>query len=199
MENVLKNKYLLLVLFVILLFSGVYFFRSNRKDTNQDNIVSLDNDKFNKAMYNAQIAFGQKDYAKSIASYEEALTYSESDKAYSGLYTVYSAQQNWEKVLESLDKAIAINPLNADYWIWKLFVLDEQFKNIRFGDLSMIYDEAMNKIDPRLRNNLTINFARIAESNKQINKAISLWQKAKELSPDQAQIYEDEIKRLRNI
>lgn len=162
--------------------------------TNKD--LSGDNTgKFNTAMRNAQIAFGAGKYGKSIAYYNEALLYIKSDKVYSGLFITYGAKKDWTSARKAIDAAIELNPLNADYWIWKLSLLDEQTDS-SFTDLKKIYEEGLVKIDPRKRADLTTHFAGIAENNAQKAEAIALWEKAKQINPSKSSIYQAEIDRL---
>lgn len=197
-----KNQIFILVTVVLVVLSFLlYKYGFILKDDvdnkqNQDTVVATGNEEFNEAMKQAQTAFGQGDYDKSIEYYNEALSYMSSDKVYSGLYITYTAKKDWVKAQESLDKAIELNPLNADYFKWKLSLLDDQ-TDASYSELKSIYDEAMTVIDPRARINLTTHFANIAESNGKKSDALSLWEKAKELFPTQSEKYQAEIDRLK--
>lgn len=156
------------------------------------------NKTFNEAMSKAQKAFVAKDYALAITSYDNALGLKKSDTAYAGLYTVYSAQQEWVKAIGSLDKAIELSAYNADYWIWKLLLLDEKTSS-PYVELRKLYEEGMQKIDPRKQVDLTTSFARIAESNNEPTEALRYWEKAKELMPLNAKTYQSEIDRINSL
>ena len=165
----------------------------NNKDAPIGPVESVD---FNDAMKRAQEAFGKKEYDRSINYYKEALTFEKSDKAYSGLYVAFTAQQDWAKAVEYLGKAIEANALNGDYRKWQLTILDEK-TNATFTDLKKLYDEAMPKIDPRARVDLTTHFARLAGNSGEKVEAVLLWEKAKVLYPDRANIYQTEIDKLK--
>lgn len=158
--------------------------------------VSDNTAKFNTAMTNARTAFGKGEYPKAIGYYDEALLYSKVDTVYSGLFTVYGAQGEWEKARASLDSAIALNPLYTEYWKWKLTVLDGKTSS-SFQDLQKVYEEGLLKGDKRTRVNLVTHFASIAEGNAQKSEAIALWEYAKTLYPQNGVIYQAEIDRLR--
>ena len=79
---------------------------------------------WNNAMNNARAAFGKGEYDKSISFYNEALSYYKGDEPYSGLFVVYSAQNNVDQARIAIDVAIKLNPLFAEYWVSKLGLLD---------------------------------------------------------------------------
>jgi len=152
--------------------------------------------KWETSMKNAQMAFGKGEYDKSIAFYNEALTYFNKDEAYSGLFVVYSAQNNIDKALIAIDSAIKINPKFTEYWKSKLSLLDDK-TDVSFTDLKKVYEEGILKVDASTKINLVTHFAVIAEKNWQKFEAISLWEYAIRLYPDNKLIYQAEIDRLR--
>jgi tetratricopeptide (TPR) repeat protein len=160
--------------------------------------AKMNTEKFNSTMQNAQIAFGKGEYDKSIALYKEALVYNNSDKVYSGLFFAYSAKNDITNARIALDTAIKMNVGYTDYWKWKLTLLDEK-TNVSFADLKRIYEEGMNNVDTLRKFNLVTHFAVIAENNKEIAYAITLWEKAKELYPAKASVYQAEIDRLKAL
>ena len=209
----------IVVLIIVLLVAGVFYFKTKRggdvvlEDNTPvlpDNTVQGGRDslapapvaeditaKFNAAMDRARAAFLKKDYAKSIASYQEALTYRKTDTPYSGLFVVYGAQGEWAKALEALDAALKINSFFDGYWKSKIEVLSEQ-TSAGFADLLKVYNEGMLKVDPRYKVNLVTFFAGIAEKYGQKDKAVSLWQEAIKLYPQNTSSYQAEIERLQN-
>lgn len=153
-------------------------------------------DTFNKAINKAQVAFGKKDYDGAISAYNEALNYIKSDKVYAGLYTAYTAKQDWPSALKALDSALSLNSANPDYWKWKMTLLDEK-TDAKFADLKLIYEDGLTKVDPRTKINLVTHLASIAVSNQEKTEAIALWEKAKELYPENAAVYQKEIDKLK--
>jgi|SRR3989344_1676184 len=151
--------------------------------------------KWNTAMDNARAAFGKGEYDKSIAFYNEALSYKKTDTVYSGLFVVYSAQNNIDQARVAIEAAIKLNPLFTEYWKSKLAMLDEK-TNVSYQDLQTIYSEGLLKVDPKTKIDLVTYFAGIAERNGQISDAISLWEYAKNLYPQNVLIYQAEIDRL---
>lgn len=177
----------------------------NKNDTalevtkNQENIVTDDSKKnFSQAIQNAQIAFGKGEYKESVTYYKEALSFIESDRAYSGLSITYGAQKDWINARIAIDKAIELNPLFTDHWIWKIQILDDK-TNTSFIELKKIYTEGLSKVDPKTKVNLVTSFARIAENNKETLEAISLWEYAIELYPTNKDIFGQEIDRLKGL
>lgn len=161
-------------------------------------VITANGDSFNKAIKNAQDSYLAKRYDESLNYYNQALKYLNSDLAYSGMFNVYSAQKDWVRAQSVLDKAIALNPLNTDYWKWKLTILDQQ-TNTSFAELKKIYEEGISKSLPRSRINLVIHFARIAEGNGQKTEAINTWEYAIKLYPDNSASYQTEIDRLKSL
>lgn len=154
--------------------------------------------KYNEAMNVARQKFNDKKYNEARWAYLEAKLYMETEGVYAGLYTVYTAQEDWVSANFAVDQAIRVKELNADYWKWKLSLRDERFED-SFEELDKIYTDAQNKIDPRQRINLATHFARIAEGNGKISRAIELLEDAKEWAPDFADTYQQEIDRLEGL
>lgn len=152
--------------------------------------------KWNTAMGNARTAFGKGEYDKAIIFYNEALSYYKTDTGYSGLSVVYGAQNNIDQARIAIESAIKLNPLFTEYWISKLSLLDDK-TNVSYQDLQKIYNEGLTKVDPKTKINLVTYFAGVAEKNWQKDDAISLWEYAKNLYPQNSSIYQAEIDRLR--
>ncbi|MDQ3076319.1 MAG: hypothetical protein M3Q34_04300 [bacterium] len=159
-------------------------------------IITADKTKFNTLLQEGSKAFMDKNYSLAIKKYNEALVLDASDVVYIRLYSVYNAQGDIKKAEEMLNKAIAKNPSYTDYWTTKLTFLDEM-TTTSFTGLKKVYAEGLTKVDPKTKINLVTTFAGIAESNGEINEAISLWTYAKTLYPENASIYDQEINRLK--
>ncbi len=159
---------------------------------------SLDAQRFGYAMTNARNAVGQKDYKAALKQYNLALKYQKTDTAYIGLYVVYGAQGEWVDARNALDKALALAPTNADYWRWKLTLLDEK-TDTPYEVLVSLYEDGMNKVDTAYKVNLVTHFGRIAEYNGRINDAIAQWELAKTIIPEYKAIYQSEIDRLNTM
>jgi tetratricopeptide (TPR) repeat protein len=151
--------------------------------------------KFNTLLANGAKAFTSKNYAEALKNYNEALTLSDSDVVYIRLHSVYSAQGNNTKALEMLNIAISKNPAYTDYWNTKLTFLDEKTDS-SFADLQAVYQEGLTKVDSRTKINLVTHFARIAESAGNYAEAISIFEYAKTVYPQNAKVYQAEIDRL---
>lgn len=132
---------------------------------------------------------------KSLSYYSEALGLQKRDVVYTGMYTVYLAQENWMKALEMLNKAIELAPVYPDYWSWKIELLDQK-TNTSYEDLKLIYEEGLSKVDQKTKVNLVTRFAMVAEINDEKADAISFWEYAKTLFPANNKIYQSEIDRL---
>ncbi len=163
---------------------------------NNPQIISVDKTKFDTLLQNGSKAFMDKNYSLAIKIYNEALVLDDSHIVYIRLYGVYNAQGEIKKAEDVLNKAIAKNPSYTDYWITKLLFLDEKM-DMSFADLKMVYDDGMKKVDSRTKVNLVTVFARIAENKNEKQEAIMLWQKAIELHPENKDIYQAEIDRLK--
>ena len=154
--------------------------------------------KFNLAMDGARKSFLARDYDRSIVYYNEALLYNDkADTAYSGLFIVYSAQNNIDKARIALENAIKLNPRFTEYWIEKLVILDEK-TTLSYADLKRIYQEGLAKVDPATKINLVTSFARISENNGEKDEAMALWGYAIEIYSQNKLIYQAEIDRLQN-
>jgi tetratricopeptide (TPR) repeat protein len=151
--------------------------------------------RFNLAMADARSAFARGDYVGAVAHYNKALAIQKSDFAYAGIYTVRTAQGDWTGAMIALDQAISVSPTNTDYWVWKLQILDEKM-GTSFAEQKKVYEEGLIKTNPKTRVNLVTNFARIVETNGDDAYAVSLWQKAIELYPQNKDTYQSEIDRL---
>ena len=154
--------------------------------------------KWQTAINNARTAFGKGEYDTSIAFYNEALSYFKTDISYSGLFFVYSAQNNIDQARVAIDTAIKLNPLFTDHWKDKLSLLDDK-TNVSYQDLKNVYSEGLLKVNPKTKIDLVTYFAVVAENNKEYKDAISLWEYAKNLYPQNALIYQGEIDRLQNL
>jgi len=154
--------------------------------------------KWNTAMDNARTAFGKGEYDKSIAFYNEALSYNKTDTVYSGLFVVYSAQNNIDQARIAIETAIKLNPLFTEYWKSKLAMLDEK-TNVSYQDLKNIYTEGLLKVNPKTKIDLVTYFAGMAERNGEKSDAISLWEYAKNLYPANTSIYQAEVDRLNKL
>ncbi len=165
------------------------------KDTGSVTQSSDLEQKFNASMVSARNAMLKADYSSAIKYYNQALEYKQDDTAYAGLFTVYLTQKNWQKAFDSVNKAISISPVWGDYWKWKILVMNEGLK-ATFTDLKKVYEEGYLKTKTEEKINLVTYFASIASSKNQKEYAISLWQKAIELSPENKATYQAEIDRL---
>lgn len=220
-------KIIIIALILILIIAGVFYFlkykNTNSVEPNvntgdqtlpvdnqvlptenksNENIVkpvadsSVNFEKFNTAMKNARDSFLKRDYQKAISYYDEAKTYKNSDVVYAGYYSVYSSQGKWDLAMKALDSATKLNPVNVDYYNWKLDLLDEK-TGATFEELKAFYTNALTKVDPKLKINLIVHFAVIAENNNKKAEAISLWQEAMKVYPTNKDIYQAEIDRLK--
>lgn len=174
----------------------------NEENKEENNImaetpkISQEKERFNLAMDNARKSFREREYDKSIGYYNEALNYDKLDVVYSGMYVTHGAQNEWEKALMALNKAIELNPSYTDYWAWKLALLDERTIT-PFQDLKSVYNEGLLKVDSKTKVNLVTYFAGIAERNNEKQEALALWEYAKEIFPQNSSIFQEEINRLK--
>ena len=150
---------------------------------------------FNNAMRSAQSAYLAKKYPEALASYTKALTYRKSDVVYAGMYTVYVAQGEWVKAITALDNAIALRSGFAEYFKWKIGIMDEH-TNASYVELMNVYNTGLESAESNQKINLVTYFAGIAESNNMKDEAIGLWEKAKVMNPEAKDVYQAEIDRL---
>lgn len=167
--------------------------KSNTPTTN----TKEDSAKFSDLIQKGNTAFVNGDNNLAISYYNQALAENNSDKVYVRLFTVYGAQGNWSLAKNAIDTAIILNPSYTDYWVSKIVMLDEKM-NYSFSELKKIYDEALGKVDSATKINLVTSFARVAEKRNLYSEAISLWEYAKALYPQNSVMYDAEIQRLRN-
>ncbi|OGI84398.1 hypothetical protein A3A92_02255 [Candidatus Nomurabacteria bacterium RIFCSPLOWO2_01_FULL_37_49] len=160
--------------------------------------ASVKKAQWNNAMNNARTAFGRGEYDKALVFYNEALSYEKTDTVYSGLFVVFSAQNNIDQARVAIDAAIKLNPLFTQYWKDKLSLLNDK-TNVSYQDLKNVYSEGLLKVDPKTKIDLVTYFAGVAERNGQKVDAISLWEYAKNLYPQNSIIYQGEIDRLQNM
>lgn len=153
---------------------------------------------FSKALKEGMDAFNAQDYDKALAAYNQALSINDSDIPYYRIFTVYSAQNQWSNAVESLNKAIGLNPLYTEYWVTKLQVLDEKLGK-SLEELKVVYNEGFGKAHSQTKVNMVTVFAGIAEKHGDYSYAISLWEKAIEVYPDSKSIYQAEIDRLQAL
>lgn len=215
-----NTKNIIIILLVLIVGFSVFFVfkKSNNTGTElQENVVQeqdknmveenknissdttpqlTDNDqKFNTAMRKAQDYLAKGDYSLAIDNYNQALKYKNSDLPYSGMFNVYSAQKKWTKAEESLNKAIELNAGNADYWKWKLSLLDDKTET-SFDKLKTVFEEGFGKIYPNTRINLLVHFAQIAKNNNQTDEVIRLYKIAIDMNETNKDLYQAEIDRL---
>jgi len=192
-----QRNLLFAVLVIILLAGGIYYYKKNQTEAllPEPADTTQNIEKWDTAMNNAHKSFGAGDYAQAVSFFQEALTYNNRDEPYSGLSFSYGAQGNWVKAREAIDSAISLNPLNTEYWNWKMTLLDEK-TSASWADLKKVYNEALPKVDPKTKVNLVVYFAAMAEKNGEKTEAIALWEYAIELYPQNTLIYQGEIDRL---
>lgn len=166
------------------------------QETIKDSKTENDKTKFNLSLKNGNTALVNKDYLKAKEFYAEALSYFDSDVVYARLFSLYSAQSDWNNALSSIENAIRLNPVYTDYYVSKITLLDDKF-SYSFLSLKNIYTEALSKADPKNKVNLVTFFAKISEKRGEQSYAISLWEHAKELNPSMGDIYQKEIDRLK--
>jgi tetratricopeptide (TPR) repeat protein len=154
--------------------------------------------KYNASMASASKAFLAKDYKLAISYYNQAFKYRNDDTALAGLFTVYSAQEDLKNAQLTIDRAIALAPTFADYWNWKIGLLDEK-TSTNYSQLKAIYNEGLTKVRSETKINLITYFAGVAERNGQIAESIATWQKAIEVHPENKTIYQNEIDRLKTL
>ena len=171
---------------------------SPKQNTNGKPVVvekSENHTLFNSAMKSAQNAYLAKNYSEALSSYAKALTYEKSDVVYAGMYTVYSAQSQWSKAVEALDNAISLRSGFADYYKWKIGIMDEKM-NASYLELVKVYNIGLEQSESNKKINLVTYFAGVAERNGMKDEAIGLWEKAIAMNPEGKTVYQAEIDRL---
>lgn len=158
-------------------------------------IVDENKAKFDLALSNGSKAFLDGSYVQALAFYNEALSYRDSDVVYVRLSTVYGMQGEWVKALESINKAINLNPSYTDYWNTKILIMDQR-TNASYAELEAVYKDGLIKVDSRTKINLITNFAQVTEAQGLITQAIDLWKTAQKEFPANNAIYQAEIDRL---
>ncbi len=159
---------------------------------------SITTQNFNATIKNAQTAFGKGEYTKALNYYDQALSIMKKDVVYSGMFNVYTAQGEWTKALSAVNSAISLNPSFNEYWKSKLTLMDDKL-NSPYEDLKSVYNKALGSVKSTEQINIIIHFARISESNGHVADAISAWEKAATLYPQNSVIYQDEINRLKAL
>jgi len=169
-----------------------------KKDEISSGLDSSDSkqDKFNQAIIDGDKSFLNKDYQQSIIQYNKSLSYVNSQIAYMRLFNTYNIIGDINKAIEAIDKAIVLKPQFVDYRNTKIQYLDDK-TNTSFVDLKATYQDGLTKVDGATKINLVTFFARIAENNGQKAEAISTWEYAIQLYPQNKLIYQAEIDRLR--
>ena len=193
--NISRRTAFLLIALLITATAGFYYHYAGAAG---GKIKPLTNkEKFNLAMVEAQTSFGKGNYAESIKYYKQAQRLDKkADTAHVGLYTAYQAQKKWNLALKSLDNAIKLYPENSQYWRWKLELMDETTP-ATYAELKKVYEEGLAKVDVRFRGTLVTRFATVAEANGEKEDAITAWELAKTLNPAKAEVYQQEINRLK--
>ena len=207
------------IIVIVLIVGGIFYYQKNKRvvapaenenpntSTLEENLIptpepeaeELLQKKVNEA--NAQELKAQASVKKAQwnnAMYNEALSYEKTDTVYSGLFVVFSAQNNIDQARVAIDAAIKLNPLFTQYWKDKLSLLNDK-TNVSYQDLKNVYSEGLLKVDPKTKIDLVTYFAGVAERNGQKVDAISLWEYAKNLYPQNSIIYQGEIDRLQNM
>ncbi|MEX2052390.1 MAG: tetratricopeptide repeat protein [Candidatus Paceibacterota bacterium] len=167
-------------------------------DTGDVKITDTNKAKFDLALKQGSEAFLAGNYAQAIVYYNQALTYKNSDVVYIRIFTVYNVQGNIAEAIKAIDTAIKLNPKYTDYWNTKIAYLDEK-TSASYAELKVVYTAGLAKVDPKTKINLVTSFARVSETNGQITDAISLWEYAKNLYPQNSALYQAEIDRLKSL
>lgn len=133
-------------------------------------------------------------YGKSKEMIEKAL---EIDPRNSSLLQVYSSLLNSmgdkDSALLYINKAIALYPNEASYWLWKIDL--EKARKVDNDKLDQLYNLAL---DETSRNqSVLIMYARFLEEIGNKAEAMALWEKAKISDPKNSTMYDLEISRLK--
>ena len=156
---------------------------------------SADIASYNQAMSDAQKAFGKGDNKTAIRGYTNAIRYSNTDVAHAGLYVTYSSMQRWSDAFRELNKAIDLNPLNSDYWRWKMTLVSERVGQT-YQAVKAVYEDSLKKVDPKTKVNVVTHFAGMAEKYGNKADAVGAWQLAIALLPEKTSVYQAEINSL---
>lgn len=142
-----------------------------------------------------QYALGE--YAKARSSYLEANKLMPTNPtAFAELYVVESAMGDYENAKRHLQKAIEINPSNAQYWRWIITLRADAFQDSP-EELKKYYLDGLEKTRDHV--DIVTMYAQFLEKQGDVVSAVAQWKKAIELNPDQKDVYQAEIVRIQNL
>ena len=130
-----------------------------------------------------------------MSAYEFASNYNVNNlpHPYTGMYSVASSAGKWNKALNSLEKAIALDELNTDYHIWKLEILEEKTKASN-DTLMEEYEKAIDSVVTK--DILKLNYSEFLERISNKEKALEILKSIDTESFEDGEFIEDKIEEL---
>ncbi len=150
----------------------------------------------NNHIYLAQQYFGLGELEKSKQEYLRVLGFDpKNEAALVGLAYTYAEAGDLNSAEESLKSAISYNPKN--YSLWAQYIDVKRTAGATKEEVVKIFDEAL--LQTSRYPDIVTKAANFYEQIGENEKAISLWQEAVKLSPENKSVYELEIKRLKSL
>lgn len=110
------------------------------------------------------------------------------------LYVVERNMQDYENARFHLEKAIELNPVNVQYWRWRI-ELERDYFTASNDMLDALHKEGLDKTGQNI--DMIVLYAYFLEERKNdLLGAVQMWKKANELNPEDKVIYDEEITRI---
>ena len=144
----------------------------------------------------AQQYFGLGELQKAKEAYEEALkVYPNFQQALVGLSQVYAEAEKYEEAKNILKQALEQNSESPEIWI--RYIDAFKVKNSNVEEVKNLYEEALEKTGRYI--DIITQAAVFYEQQKNFEKAITFWEEAGEKNPTSAELYKQEIARLKTV
>ncbi len=141
--------------------------------------------------------FAIGEYSKSRSHHLEASKIMpQNPTPYAELYVVESSMGDYENAKRHIQKAIELNPSNAQYWKWIITLRTDIFKDSP-DEIKNYYIDALAKTNSHV--DILTAYAQFLEKQGDVVSAVAQWKKAKEINPEQSTIYDTEITRIQNM
>ena len=114
---------------------------------------------------------------------------------YVHLYQAYFEMEDYKQAESSIQKSLELQPNNPDAWIRYILLEVEKLKKSE-RVIRDLYAQAEQAV--KVKTDIYTSFAGYLEKIGDIEGAIKQWEKAMESFPENKELYEAEIQRLRN-
>lgn len=111
------------------------------------------------------------------------------------LSQVYLQMKDYDNVVRYIDEAIALEPIEVEFWRFKLTYAEQQL-GISEGELREMYEEAIESTQRNV--DMVTFYAAYLSRVGDLENSVAQWKFAKQLYPGGAEIFDREIQKIQD-